>query len=259
MMPSIEWNRQEWNQYQWPQGGDEWSSTWGGSGQIWWGVLFPRIGRFLPAASILEIAPGFGRWTHYLQQFTERYIGVDLAEAAVDACRKEFPNLPFHVNDGRSLPMIPTRSIDFCFSYDSLVHVDSDTMRAYVAELNRILTDTGLAFLHHSNAGAYDKRMVAQRRWARFIPSWRVRQWLKLNPWLHRRDPQMTADRMRSYCESQGLYCRQELITWIETGDAMTDCFTLVSRAPMVYARWENRDFEKFAGQLKACSDLYRP
>ena len=30
----------------------------------WFGLIFPRIHAFLPTGTILEIAPGFGRWTN---------------------------------------------------------------------------------------------------------------------------------------------------------------------------------------------------
>jgi hypothetical protein len=258
-MPSIQENRAKWNQYDWPQGGEEWSSAWGGSQQVWGAILFPRIGRFLPSPSILEIAPGFGRWTRYLHQSTDSYIGVDVSTTAVEACRKAFPNLPFHLNDGKSLPMVKDRSISLCFSYDSLVHVDSDTMRAYVGELNRVLTDTGMAFLHHSNLGSYEKALKNKKTIGKFFPSWKVRKFLHLNPETGWRDPHMTADLMREYCDSQKLSCRQELITWLDSDSVMTDCFTLISRAPMNYKRQENRNFSKDAVQLARCSELYRP
>jgi hypothetical protein len=46
-------------------------------------------------------------------------------------------------------------SIDFAFSFDSLVHVEADALASYVAGLARVLTEKGVAFLHHSNYGAY--------------------------------------------------------------------------------------------------------
>ena len=257
-MASIDENREKWNHYHWAQGGDEWSSPWGDSNQVWGAVLFPRIGPFLPDSTILELAPGFGRWTRYLQRFADKYTGVDVAQAAVDACRKEFPKLQFHVNDGKSLSMIPDRSISFCFSYDSLVHADSDTMRSYVAELSRILTNTGVAFLHHSNLGAYKDSLRTKQFLARAVPSWRVRKGLKLIPETHWRDTEMTAERMHGYCSSYGLHCSQELITWLDTDDLLTDCFTLVTRVPIAYKREENPDFARFAAQMKRCFDLYR-
>ena len=48
--------------------------------------------------------------------------------------------------------MIPDRSIDFVFSYDSLVHVELDVMGEYIWQICQKLKPTGAAFLHHSNA-----------------------------------------------------------------------------------------------------------
>src|SRR4030095_8370524 len=45
--------------------GEEWSSAWGGSEAQWLGAIFLRIRAFIPTDTILEIAPGFGRWTNF--------------------------------------------------------------------------------------------------------------------------------------------------------------------------------------------------
>jgi hypothetical protein len=47
--------------------------------------------------------------------------------------------------------MIKDTSIDFVFSFDSLVHVETDAMFGYISELARILKPGAVAFLHHSN------------------------------------------------------------------------------------------------------------
>ena len=258
-MAGILENREKWNSYHWSRNGDEWSEPWGDSNQIWWGHLFPRIGAFLPTASILEIAPGFGRWTRYLKQFTDNYIGVDVAESAVNACREQFPGLRFFHNDGSSLSMAEDRSISFCFSYDSLVHVNPNVMRGYISELKRILTDDGAAFLHHSNLGAYKQKLASRKFCARLVPSWRLRKSLKLIPETHWRDPEVTAELVRGYCESAGLFCRQELISRIDTDGLMVDCFTLITRRPVYYALFENSAFGIAADTLRRCSELYRP
>ena len=68
-------------------------------------LSIPRLMRFLPAGTILEIAPGFGRFTQYLLPFATRLIGVDLSPKCVEACRSRFPDSPqasFLVNDGLS-------------------------------------------------------------------------------------------------------------------------------------------------------------
>jgi hypothetical protein len=69
-MPTVEQNLQLWNSiYGWTQQGEEWSSAWGGSEAQWLGAIFPRIRAFIPTDSILEIAPGFGRWTNFLKRW----------------------------------------------------------------------------------------------------------------------------------------------------------------------------------------------
>jgi hypothetical protein len=81
---------------------------------------------------------------------------ADPAAVCIEACRRRFaaePNLSYHVNDTCSLSMIPSGSIDFAFSFDSLVHVHREIVEAYVAELADKLTKHGIAFLHHSNLG----------------------------------------------------------------------------------------------------------
>lgn len=256
-MATVQENRDKWNTYPWPQAGDEWSGPWGDSHQVWWAVLYPRIGRYLPTGTVLEIASGFGRWTGYLQQFCQHYVGIDVSETAILACREKFPDLTFHLTDGVSLPAVPERSISFCFSYDSLVHIDRDTIRAYILELDRILTNDGIAFIHHSNLGAYKETVARKQFWAKCVPSWRWRKYLRLIPETHWRDPDVTADFVHELCKANGLNCRQELISWIETDDLLIDCFTLISRAPMPYARTENKNYGPFASQMKSCSVHY--
>src|SRR4051812_9383186 len=123
-MPTIEANYSRWDQtYDWGQAGEEWSTTWGSSHMQWYGTILPRIGKFLPANTIVEIAPGYGRWTRFLKGLCNNLIVVDLSEKCIDTCKRAFaecPHISYFVNDGRSLEMIPDRSIDFVFSFDSL-------------------------------------------------------------------------------------------------------------------------------------------
>jgi SAM-dependent methyltransferase len=155
-MPEISWNKLFWDgQYEWPEAGEEWSETWGGSEAQWFGCLYPRIHRLLPARKILEIAPGYGRWTKYLlRECTEKLVGVDLSEECVQACRKYFAKVPyaeFVSNDGVSLDMVKDGTFDLVFSYDSRVHVEMDVHNQYIPQMIRKLTKCGAAFIHHSN------------------------------------------------------------------------------------------------------------
>jgi hypothetical protein len=158
-MPSVDWNLSTFDgDFDWAQtGGEEWSAPWGGSEPQWFGCLYPRLHRFLPAGAVLEIAPGFGRWTRFLLPACRHYLGVDLSAECVEACRKKFSavrHARFAKNDGLSLSAAPDGGIDFVFSFDALVHVEMDVMESYVPQILRKLTPTGTAFLHHSNLAA---------------------------------------------------------------------------------------------------------
>jgi ubiquinone/menaquinone biosynthesis C-methylase UbiE len=86
----------------------------------------------------LEIAAGFGRWTHYLKDYCRELWIVDRIGECIEACRQRFASdshVHCYLNDGRSLPMIPDASVDFVFSFDSLVHTKRDVVEAYLREL----------------------------------------------------------------------------------------------------------------------------
>ena len=127
------WIRREKMKYDWKEAGEEWSQPWGSSAAQWTGTIFPRIRECLPADTILEIAPGFGRWTHYLKDYCNELWAVDKSSDCIEACRQRFASVS-HVrcvlNDGRSLSMIPDASVDFVFSFDSFVHPDRDVVEA---------------------------------------------------------------------------------------------------------------------------------
>ena len=163
-----------------------------------------RVRPFLPTGTICEIAPGYGRWTQYLLGECDQYVGVDLASRCVDACRERFSSFDharFEVNDGRSLPMLESDSVDFVFSFDSLVHVEADVIAQYLVELARVLRRDGIAWLHHSNLGEFSHqvRRMEQAEAVAYRSS-TLRSWLRrcgAIEWRHGRAESMTA---RSFC-----------------------------------------------------------
>ena len=94
-MPTIEDNLQTWgHDFDWEGLEPYWSARWGGEAMQWHGTLLPRIHAFLPAGTILEIAPGYGRWSHYLKDYCGKLILVDLVEKCIE---KRDPTLPSKV------------------------------------------------------------------------------------------------------------------------------------------------------------------
>lgn len=215
-VPSLDQNRAVWGEtYDWSQRGDEWSACWGGVAYQWWTTLFPRLQGYVPAGRILEIAPGYGRWTQFLKELCDELIIVDIAENAIAHCRERFAgerHISAYVNDGASLAMAADGSIDLVFSFDSLVHAEAAIMAGYLSELARILAPNGVAFLHHSNLGAYAPGSYDPHN-------------------VHWRAPSVSAAQIERRAGSIGLSAiSQENVAW--GNDALlNDCFSVITRA----------------------------
>jgi hypothetical protein len=235
-MPDVDANRSVWDgSYEWPEAGDEWSTAWGDTATEWHATLLPRVHAFLPAGTILEIAPGFGRWSHYLIPQCDRYVGVDLAAASVEACRKRFAgaeHAEFHVNDGRSLDAVADTSVDLAFSFDSLVHIEQNVMGAYLKELTKKLTANGVAFIHHSNLGGVKPTGRSTKLAVRAGEKLRGRETVGPDHW---RGTSMSAQRFAELAEQAGLVCiGQEVINWL--GSRLIDCISMVT---LPGSKWE--------------------
>lgn len=262
-MPTIEENKNAWDgAYTWPYQGDEWSVEWGNPQMQWYGSILPRIHHFLPADTVLEIACGYGRWTQFLKNMCRNLKVIDLSDECIQACKKRFSdasNIDYHLNDGKSLEMIASDSIDFVFSFDSLVHANETVMKAYISQLHRILKPDGAAFLHHSNLGEYYSVYSKIRK----IPGLEkiLIKLGVLEKTLHWREPGVRATLVEKYAETDGLKCiNQELVNW-GTKRSLIDCFSTIVKDTSLWKR-ENRilkndRFMQEANNIKRLSHLY--
>jgi SAM-dependent methyltransferase len=241
--------------YEWIAAGEEWSEPWGGSAAQWFGSILPRIQAALPAETILEIGSGFGRWSHFLRQHCRRLHLVDPDAQCMEACRRRFGSdveVSFHLNEGDSLKMIPDESIDFIFSFDSLVHVRPRTIEAYLGHFPAKLKTNGLAFIHHSNLGEFASSLSRRAR--------ALAGKGKAPGADHQRDPEMTAALFRESCDRHRLkvVC-QELVNW--RGRRLIDCFSTIARHD---SKWQsgprpyrNSDFMREAELIRRLAKHY--
>jgi len=241
--------------YEWIAAGEEWSEPWGGSAGQWFGSILPRIRAALPAETILEIGSGFGRWSYYLRQHCQQLHLVDPDRQCMEACQRRFGHdakVSYHLNVGDGLAMIPERSVNFIFSFDSLVHVRRKTIEAYLSQFSTKLTENGMAFIHHSNLGQF-ATLVSRR--ARALVSRK-----KILGADHQRDPSMTAPLFRELCEQHGLKCLcQELVNW--RGRRLIDCFSTIARKnsnwPVTPRPYRNPDFMLEARLIRRLAQHY--
>lgn len=237
-MPDLNWNEATWDgSYNWSSRGEEWSQSWGSSEAQWFGALYPRIHRLLPVENILEIAPGFGRWTKFLIPHAKQFVGVDLSSQCVEACRASFieaMHATFLQNDGVSLEIVPN-NLDFVFSFNSLVHVEINILGGYIRQIIEKLSPDGMAFIHHSNFATMPSGVENPHCRAQSVSGMAVAS---------------------SVAQHGGRVHLQELVNW--GCEQLIDCFTIFSRGtaekfPVIY----NPSFMEEAASIKAAQAPY--
>lgn len=247
-MNTITKNREVWSGFDWEgtgMRGDRWSGGHGSPEAQWFFSVYPRIHKFLPAGVTCEIAPGFGRWTHYLLQQCETLIGVDLTERCVQACQERFRgnhDASFVVNDGLHLTGVADASIDFVFTMDSLVHCDRSVVKSYVEETLRVLKPSGTAFFHHSNLDGVPEAKTDSR--------YRI----------HWRSPDVSAETVKRTIEAGGGHAHtQELVNWAGS-PYLIDCYTVFSRLPpkAEFRRFSNSEHMKEMEIIRTVQSLLR-
>lgn len=257
---SLEENYEYWNHsYDWSRYfGDGWSERWGGPEAQWQWAIYPRVRQHLRAHTILEIGPGFGRWTQFLKDHCEQLIIVDISEKCIHACRQRFDteeHIVFRTGNGYSLDFLEDASVDFVFSFESLIHTEIDILSSYLGEFERTLKDGGSGFLHHSNQGSYASYFDAIDRMPRFLAKQlQLRGLLDYDEWRART---VTAGNFREAAQEAGLaVSAQELVPW--GGKRLIDCFTTFHKGPQRETQvMENPRFVHHADDIKRLQRYY--
>jgi hypothetical protein len=143
------------------------------------------------------------------------------------------------VNDGLTLNMIADGSIDFAFSFDSLVHVEANVVDSYIQELSRKLTKNGVGFLHHSNLAECKRDDTLQT---------------------HLRASSVGAEGFRACCYRHGVSCiSQEIIDW--GGHPALDCLSMITPEESKWARstliLDNSNYMHSADLIRTIATLY--
>ncbi len=100
----------------------------------------------------VEIGPGGGRWTRYLLPFKKLY-AVDYHAELLEELKKNFdhPNMSFINNNGVDFPGIADSSINYIFSFDVFVHLDTNLIGEYLKHIKRIAKPGANIIIHYSD------------------------------------------------------------------------------------------------------------
>lgn len=120
-------------------------------------LAFAAIAGDISGHSVLDLACGAGRTTHFLHRMGARVIGVDIAANLIEAARRQFPGIDFRVGDATALSF-PDESFDVVLvSFNSFDCLYPKEMRLQsLREVWRVLRPNGrLVFSHHNSAALF--------------------------------------------------------------------------------------------------------
>jgi ubiquinone/menaquinone biosynthesis C-methylase UbiE len=186
--------------------------------QHWKDLIWPFI-QNCDFSSVLDLAAGHGRNSQRFKELARRIWIVDINQENIDHCRKRFAGDDrFHYlkNNGVSLAGVPDASVSLVFTFDSMVHFDTDVVRAYLAEFYRVLAPGGFGFCHHSNfSGNPCGSVYHNAGWRNY----------------------MSKSLFAHYCAKEGLtIVKSQIIDW--GGRPDSDCLTLFrkeSSPPLIF------------------------
>lgn len=122
----------------------------------WTYMLWPFI-RECDFSCVVDLAAGHGRNTRKLLDVAAKLYVVDINEENIEFCQRRFAGektITYIKNDGFTLKEIPDVTVSLVYSFDAMIHFDSDVVRSYLKESYRILKPGGYGFFHYAN---YDK------------------------------------------------------------------------------------------------------
>ena len=163
--------REYWDGYDWHDGND-WTSAVerlrGVTNEEWASQMMHDLVLDHTAAgsAVLEIGPGSGRWSAYLQPACDRLILIDVSGKAIDLCRQRFAsaiNVEYHVSVDGSLTAIEDDSVDLIFAYGVFVDFDEAWTERLLEDFPRILQPGGRAVIHHRDYLPYADAATLER------------------------------------------------------------------------------------------------
>src|SRR5688572_6103499 len=147
-------------------------------------AIFSALIRDLHNLDMLDIGIGGGRTTFHFAKLCRRYVGTDISEGMIEACRRRFANWPdtvsFQVSDATKMPQFRDGEFDVVmFSFNGIDCIDPQGRLAALGEIARVLKPGGVFIFSAHNTRALPMRMSLSRHFTlhpmnllRGIKSW---------------------------------------------------------------------------------------
>jgi ubiquinone/menaquinone biosynthesis C-methylase UbiE len=178
----------------------------------WRTLIWPEL-QGMDFSVVVDLAAGYGRNSAKLLEHAGELIIVDINRECIEHCRRRFAGkqrVSYLQTDGASLKGIADASVTLIYSFDAMVHFDSDVVRAYLQEFERVLRVGGKCFCHHSNYEGQPGGGIAKAMHSRNF---------------------MSAELFAHYSIKAGLAVRkQKILDW--GGCPGLDCISILEKPP---------------------------
>ncbi|MFM6190739.1 MAG: sulfotransferase domain-containing protein [Planktothrix sp.] len=116
---------------------------------------------------VLEIGVGGGRTATLLLNYCDRLVCADISQQLLNATQNRLGNerVSYVKLDGLTLDGIAPHSLDVCFCYDTLVHIEPRDIFNYLTRIPALLKGDRLCLFHHTN-------LLSELGWKKFLIDW---------------------------------------------------------------------------------------
>ncbi len=117
--------------------------------------------------TVLEIGIGGGKTAALLLKYCQNLICADISTQMLKTTRDRLgeERVSYVKLDGLTLEGINPGSIDFCFCYDTMVHIEPRDIFNYLTQIPRLMRGDRLCLFHHTN-------ILSELGWKKFLNDW---------------------------------------------------------------------------------------
>ncbi len=153
--------------------GDEWEGVEAGAAQSLAEYTALIESRFIAPFvrkdhAVLEIGVGGGRTAELLLAHCDRLVCADISARMLQATRARLgeERVRYVKLDGITLDGIPPASVDVCFCYDTMVHLEPRDIFNYLSRIPALLKGDRFCIFHHTD-------ILGEAGWRVFLRDWR--------------------------------------------------------------------------------------
>ena len=126
-------------------------------------ILKEVLNKHCEPTSVLDFGCGIGRWIPILEDFFDKYIGVDIVEEPIIQCKRDFSSSNIVLMKDYTIPG-EKESFSNIWTYVTLQHViDLDLLNDYIHQFYKLLNKNGICIITENCSGNRTNKYMSFR------------------------------------------------------------------------------------------------